>query len=93
MPRTTFVDGVTRLLSTWLNKVDATVVDGLGEQETPEGVRAFIGAASAEQLALHVGDTGDPHNTQDYLLGGYRIQVVASASEAIDAGTIYLVIP
>ena len=28
MPRTTFVDGVTRLLSTWLNKVDATVVDG-----------------------------------------------------------------
>lgn len=92
MARTTFTDGISRILASWLNKVDATVVDGLGEQDTPAGVLGFINGVSQDEYTLHVGNTADPHNVQDYLLGGYTIQVVSALPTPIDSGVIYYVI-
>ena len=89
MARTTFIDGSTVIASNWANKVDATVVDGLGEADTPAGVRQVIGAASAEDLVIHTGNTSDPHNVRGFLLGGYLLRVVTAIPATPDPSTIY----
>ena len=39
-----FIDGITKICSAWLNKVDWAVTDALGDPQSPEDVRDHIGA-------------------------------------------------
>jgi hypothetical protein len=91
MARTSFVGFVTKIPSIWLNKVDATIVDGLGEADTPAGVRSFIDATSQDDFTLHVGNTSDPHGLSNLLLDGYTVDVVDVLPSPASSDVIYFV--
>lgn len=91
MARTTFEAFVTKISAAWLNKVDATIVDGLGEAQSPAAVRSFIDATSQDDFLLHVGNTSDPHDLKNLLLDGYTLDVVDSLPSPAISDVIYFV--